>query len=126
MGDQAAPKFTGAKQKNMSSALEQLVQESGKRADPIFSRGAEIEVTTMQDVEMLKAHLASVKIHIPTKAITNGIIMPRDFDSGGDYPAVLDYLTINPHPRVREGKKKKGAKAKKGLKRAQTKAVGDD
>lgn len=43
----------------MAEALEQLVQGGRNRADPIFTRGAEIERSTMQDVEMLKAHLAS-------------------------------------------------------------------
>jgi hypothetical protein len=32
----------------------------------------------MQDLEMLKAHLAAIKFHIPAKALERGIIMPRD------------------------------------------------
>jgi hypothetical protein len=47
--------------------MEQLVQDNdGTRALPMFTRGPEIEITTMQDVEMLKAMLALNKIHIPT------------------------------------------------------------
>ena len=57
-----------SKHKAMNQALELLVQDEtlGNRAMPNFSRGPEIEITTMQDVEMMKAMLAQLKIHIPT------------------------------------------------------------
>ena len=118
---------TSVKQKNMSQALEQLVQESRNRADPIFTRGAEIEVTTMQDVEMLKAHLASIKIHIPTKSIQRGIIMPRDQETNGEYPDQQGFLMHNPWPtdRTAGGKKKAKGKKKKGAAVAVVKKVDD-
>jgi len=37
-------KSVGNPQKAMGQALEQLVQEGGGRSDPIFTRGAEIEI----------------------------------------------------------------------------------
>lgn len=58
-----------------------MAQESSHRADPVLTRGAELEVSTMQDVEMLRAHLASHKIHLPAKHLERGIVMPRDMES---------------------------------------------
>jgi len=40
--------------KAMSQAMEVLAQEGESRTMPIFSRGPEIEITSIQDVEMLK------------------------------------------------------------------------
>jgi hypothetical protein len=68
----------------------------------------------MQDVEMLKAHLAQLKIHIPTQALQRGIIMPRDEDIHGDYPKLLDFLQHDPFPKDRSTAKKKKAAKKKG------------
>jgi hypothetical protein len=45
---------------------------------PLFKRGPEVELSTMQDVEMLKQALAATKVHIDTKALEKGIVMPRD------------------------------------------------
>ena len=49
--------------------------------------------------------------------------MPKDEDSGGQYPRVLDYLTHNPWPKPKETKTKKKKGAKKGAKRAATKTT---
>ena len=67
--------------KQMSQAMEAMREELQFDQLPIFSRGPEIEITSMQDVEMLKQLLAKIKIHIPTKTLERGIIMPRDFDN---------------------------------------------
>jgi hypothetical protein len=71
----------------------------------------------MQDVEMLKAHLALMKIHISTKALERGIIMPRDLDSNTEnYPKVKDTLLINPFKAdknvVKRGRKEGGKDGK--------------
>lgn len=90
------PKIKGPQ--GMAQALEAIVKQSGNGADPNFSRGAELEITTMQDVEMLKAHLAMMKVHIPTVSLERGIIMPRDLETGGmNYPKPQDLLIVNPY-----------------------------
>ena len=77
--------------------LEGMVQGEEDYSNPIFTRGEELELQTMQDVEVLKVHLAAnkihipnikcesflaKKIHIPTKVLNQilekGIIMPKD------------------------------------------------
>lgn len=89
---------------------------------PSFSRGPEIEITTTQDVEMLKALLAKIKIHIPTKSLERGIIMPRDLDNYHPaLPKIADALIVNPYRDKKEEKKKKKKKNvddKGGLMRA--------
>ena len=105
----------------MAQALEQIIADGGDRAMPSFSRGPEIEITTTQDVEMLKALLAKIKIHIPTKSLERGIIMPRDLDNyHPELPKVLDGLIVNPYKDKKEEKKKKKKKTveKEGLMRA--------
>ena len=100
----------------MAAALEAIVKSHGNGADPNFSRGAELEITTMQDVEMLKAHLAAMKIHIPTISLERGIIMPRDLETGGmNYPRPEDLLVVNPYrtEKKKVGKTRKGKKGKK-------------
>ena len=78
---------------------------------PNFSRGPEIEITTMQDVEMMKAMLAQLKIHIPTKTLERAIVMPRDLDNYHPaYPKISEMLPINPYRKKAETKKKKGKK----------------
>jgi hypothetical protein len=115
-GGQSLGNVKGGKgSKAMSQALEQFSQDRGGNSDPIFSRGAELEITTMQDVEMLKAHLAQLKIHIPSSALERGIIMPRDLESNTEnYPKVLETLLINPFKTdknvVKRGRVKAGGK----------------
>lgn len=94
--------------KEMSQAMEQMVQDGDFRSMPIFSRGPEIEITSMQDVEMLKQLLAKIKIHIPTKTLERGIVMPRDFDNyRPEYPKAVDAYMYNPFKKEKETKKKK-------------------
>ena len=62
----------------MGEALEALA-EMGKD-QPVFSRGAEIEITTREDLELIRSHLAQMKIHVNYKTLENAIVMPRDLD----------------------------------------------
>jgi hypothetical protein len=40
---------------------------------------------------MIKAHLASDKIHLHAKALYRGIIMPKDMDNASlNYPKLID------------------------------------
>ena len=78
---------------------------------PSFSRGPEIEITTMREVEVLKQMLAKIKVHIPTKALERGIVMPRDLDNyHPQLPKVGDHLMENPYKDEDVGKKKKKKK----------------
>jgi len=82
-----------SKTKAMSEALEQIAQENS-RAMPLFKRGPEVELASQQDVEMLKQTLAANKVHIPTKSLEKGIIMPRDLENyHPGYLQVKDFLT---------------------------------
>lgn len=77
----------------------------------MFTRGPEIEITTMQDVEMLKAMLALNKIHIPTQTLERAIVMPRDIDNFHPaYPKIAEFLLHNKYRKKAETKKKKGKK----------------
>lgn len=85
----------------------------------LFTRGAEVEIQTMQEVEQLKAHLAREKIHIPTEALEKGIIMPKDVDTSKmTFPRVEDLLMVNPYVKQGKSGKTKKAKGKKGGKKA--------
>ena len=78
---------------------------------PSFARGPEIEITTMREVEVLKHVLAKIKIHIPTKSLERGIVMPRDLDNyHPTLPKVGDHLMQNPFKEEDNGKKKKKKK----------------
>jgi hypothetical protein len=95
----------------MSNALQIMVSEPNNRAMPLFTRGPELEITTMQEVEVMKAILAASKIHLPSKSLERAIIMPRDLDGNHpEYPKITDMLTINPYKEKKEAKKKKGKK----------------
>ena len=71
----------------------------------------------MQDVEMLKAHLATMKIHLPTETLTKAIVMPKDMETNPEnYPKIKDMLLINPFKGVekvqKKGRKKEGKDGK--------------
>ena len=52
-----------------------------------------------------------MKIHIPTKVLERGIIMPRDFDANRpSYPKPVDIYPENIEKIKYEVKKKKGRK----------------
>jgi hypothetical protein len=100
----------------MHQALEQLVLDNNSNNTlPLFTRGPEIEIQTMQDVEMLKAMLAQNKIHINTRTLERAIVMPRDLDNNHpSYPTIAEGLLINPYRKKAETKKKKGKKEDEG------------
>ena len=61
---------------------------------------------------MLKQTLACNKVHIPTKALERGIVMPRDLDNyHPEFPSIMATLLRNPYREKKETKKK--AKATK-------------
>ena len=65
-------------------------------------------------MELLKAHLAAIKLHIPTKVLERGIVMPRDMDGAtAGYPNLVDTLQIDPWPVDKNAKKKKEKESKK-------------
>lgn len=71
----------------------------------------------MQDVEMLKAHLATMKIHLPTETLTKAIVMPKDMETNPEnYPKIKEMLLINPFKGVekvqKKGRKKEGKEGK--------------
>jgi hypothetical protein len=64
--------------KQAHQALEAIIQESGKNIMPLLSRGPEIELSTMKDMEGLRQHLAKHKIHIDPKVLQRAMVIPRD------------------------------------------------
>ena len=64
---------------------------------PVMSRGAELELATIRDVEDLKQTLAQQMIHIPNDVLRRAIILPKDIDgSNGRYATPKDLLPKNP------------------------------
>lgn len=64
---------------------------------------------------MLKAHLATMKIHVPTEVLTGAIVMPKDLETNPEnYPKVKEMLMVNPFKGVekvaKKGRKKEGGK----------------
>lgn len=76
----------------LQSAIEQTALELGK-AMPVMSRGPELELSTIKDVEDLKHTLAKAMVHIPTDVLRRAIILPKDMDtSNGKYATPGDLL----------------------------------
>ena len=48
---------------------------------PVMTRGPEIELSTVKDVEDLKHVLAKHQINIPNEVLRRAIILPKDVDS---------------------------------------------
>lgn len=112
---QAKAVSMGNNQKMMNQAIEQIVEETdGSRTMPNLSRGPEIEITSRQDVERLKALLSQNKIHgITTKTLERAIVMPRDNDAfHPGYLPIVDQLMHNPYRAPKESKAKGGRKRK--------------
>lgn len=64
---------------------------------PVMSRGPELELSTIKDVEDLKHTLAQAMIHVPNDVLRRAIILPKDVDtSNGKYPTPKDLLPRNP------------------------------
>ena len=56
--------------------------------------------------------LAQIKVHIPTKSLERGIVMPRDLDVyHPQMPKVVEHLMVNPFKEKKDEKKKKKRKA---------------
>ena len=90
-----------------------------------MSRGPEIELSTIKDVEDLKHSLAQNMINIPNHVLRRAIILPKDMDTtAGNYPKPgdtlpINYLTDNDYKRKQDEIKRvmapvKGKKEKKG------------
>ena len=64
---------------------------------PVMSRGPELELSTIKDVEDLKHTLAQAAIHVPNDVLRRAIILPKDVDTtAGVYMTPLNYLPKNP------------------------------
>ena len=64
---------------------------------PVMSRGPELELQTIKDVEDLKHTLALNLIHVPNDVLRRAIILPKDIDnSEGWYASPKDTLPKNP------------------------------
>jgi len=76
-----------------------------------------MELNTVQELEKIRAFLASQKVNISGKALESGILMPKDMDgySHPGYPRVKEMITVNPFPKIVI--KKVPAKKKKGKKK---------
>ena len=62
-----------------------------------MSRGPELELSTIKDVEDLKHTLAQAMIHVPNDVLRRAIILPKDMDTtGGKYATPADLLPKNP------------------------------
>lgn len=101
----------------MGAALDAIIQDNDQAAFPNFTRGPEIEITTRQDVEHLKALLSQAKLNVSTQVLENAIVMPRDIMANHPgYVKVKESLTVNP---FKVEKKKKQKKKKGDVDRAQ-------
>ena len=79
---------------------------------PNFSRGPEVEIASIKDVEDLKHQLAQQNLHVDFKVLQRAIIMPKDLDTMfAQYPGVSDLLLPNPEAMLK--KKKAPKKSKK-------------
>jgi hypothetical protein len=98
------------KQSALQTALEHISIEMGKGM-PNFSRGPEIEIASIKDVEDLKHLLAQRQIHVDFKVLQRAIIMPKDLDTTGKvYPGVADRLLHDPNAGEKK-KTKRGGKS---------------
>jgi hypothetical protein len=70
----------------VQTAVEHIAMELG-HSMPVMTRGPEIELSTVKDVEDLKHVLAQHQINIPNSVLRRAIILPKDVDSGAlKYP----------------------------------------
>lgn len=93
-GKEGAPRLK--KQSMLQSAVEQTALELGKSM-PVMSRGPELELSTIKDVEDLKHTLAQAMIHVPQDVLRRAIVLPKDIDtSNGKYATPKDLLPRNP------------------------------
>ena len=90
---------------------------------PVMTRGPEIELSTVKDVEDLKHVLAQHQINIPNSILRRAIILPKDVDSSAlKYPKdgdALDhsYLLSAAYLQKKASKEKNGEKTEKKKKK---------
>ena len=84
------PNLSGRNQ--LQTAVEQTALELGKRMQ-VMTRGPELELSTIKDVEDLKQQLAAHNIHVSQDALRRAIVLPKDIDtSNGNYASPKDLL----------------------------------
>ena len=80
----------------LQTAVEHAALEMGNSM-PVMSRGPEIELSTIKDVEDLKHTLAQNQINLPNEVLRRAIILPKDMDTtAGKYATPNDTLPRNP------------------------------
>ena len=80
----------------LQTAVEHAALEMGNSM-PVMSRGPEIELSTLKDVEDLKHTLAQNQINLPNQVLRRAIILPKDMDTtAGRYATPADTLPKNP------------------------------
>lgn len=80
----------------LQTAVEHAALEMGNSM-PVMSRGPEIELSTIKDVEDLKHTLAQNQINLPNQVLRRAIILPKDMDTtAGRYATPNDTLPKNP------------------------------
>ena len=80
----------------LQTAVEHAALEMGNSM-PVMSRGPEIELSTIKDVEDLKHTLAQNQINLPNQVLRRAIILPKDMDTtAGKYSTPQDTLPRNP------------------------------
>jgi len=88
-------KAEGNKIASTQTAVEHIAMELGHNM-PVMTRGPEIELSTVKDVEDLKHVLAQHQINIPNHVLRRAIILPKDVDSSSlKYPKDGDGLSHN-------------------------------
>ena len=80
----------------LQTAVEHAALEMGNSM-PVMSRGPEIELSTIKDVEDLKHTLAQNQINLSNQVLRRAIILPKDMDTtAGRYASPADTLPKNP------------------------------
>ena len=80
----------------LQTAVEHAALEMGNSM-PVMSRGPEIELSTIKDVEDLKHTLAQNQINLPNEVLRRAIILPKDMDTtAGKYATPKDTLPRDP------------------------------
>lgn len=80
----------------LQTAVEHAALEMGNSM-PVMSRGPEIELSTIKDVEDLKHTLAQSQINLPNQVLRRAIILPKDMDTtAGQYATPYETLPKNP------------------------------
>ena len=81
----------------LQTAVEHAALEMGNSM-PVMSRGPEIELSTIKDVEDLKHTLAQNNINLANQVLRRAIILPKDMDTtAGRYASPADTLPKNPY-----------------------------